>query len=75
MPYVEYDEVEAACTECGRLFRSEEALASHREEAHAPGAGKAEPASPRKAIRCTVCHQTLPSLSALQRHSRQAHTS
>ena len=34
MPYVEYDEVEAICPECGRAFRSEEALAVHKEEAH-----------------------------------------
>lgn len=35
MPYVEYDEIEAICPECGRVFRSEETLASHKEEAHA----------------------------------------
>jgi hypothetical protein len=35
MPYVEYDEVEAVCAECGRIFRSEEALEAHRRESHA----------------------------------------
>ncbi len=34
MPYVEYDEIEAICPKCGRVFRSEETLALHREEAH-----------------------------------------
>ncbi|MGP8072266.1 MAG: hypothetical protein ACLPZM_03950 [Thermoplasmata archaeon] len=34
MPYVEYDEVEAVCAECGRIFRSEEALELHRRESH-----------------------------------------
>ncbi|HLM91149.1 MAG TPA: hypothetical protein VK424_03755 [Thermoplasmata archaeon] len=34
MPYVEYDEVEAVCADCGRIFRSEEALALHRLESH-----------------------------------------
>ncbi|MGA8663591.1 MAG: hypothetical protein WB809_00760 [Thermoplasmata archaeon] len=34
MPYVEYDEVEAVCADCGRIFRSEEALALHRQESH-----------------------------------------
>jgi len=36
VPYVEYDEVEAICSDCGRTFRSEEALYSHREESHPP---------------------------------------
>ncbi|MGI0054364.1 MAG: hypothetical protein ACREB9_04170 [Thermoplasmata archaeon] len=34
MPYVEYDEIEAICPECGRVFRSEETLATHRVETH-----------------------------------------
>ncbi|MFZ0699823.1 MAG: C2H2-type zinc finger protein [Thermoplasmata archaeon] len=34
MPYVEYDEIEAICSECGRVFRSEEALVTHKEESH-----------------------------------------
>jgi hypothetical protein len=36
MPYVEYDEVEAICSDCGRMFRSEEALDAHRQESHPP---------------------------------------
>ena len=34
MPYVEYDEVEAVCADCGRIFRSEDALEAHRRESH-----------------------------------------
>ncbi|HZY70271.1 MAG TPA: hypothetical protein VFF67_04750 [Thermoplasmata archaeon] len=34
MPYVEYDEVEAICPDCGMIFRSEEALARHRADVH-----------------------------------------
>ncbi|MCI4366099.1 MAG: hypothetical protein L3K10_08635 [Thermoplasmata archaeon] len=34
MPYVEYDEVEAVCSDCGRAFRSEEALELHRQDSH-----------------------------------------
>jgi uncharacterized C2H2 Zn-finger protein len=34
MPYVEYDEVEAVCPECGRIFRSEDALEVHQRESH-----------------------------------------
>jgi hypothetical protein len=36
VPYVEYDEVEAICSDCGRTFRSEEALELHRAESHQP---------------------------------------
>lgn len=35
MPYVEYDEIEAICPECGRVFLSEEALELHRQDSHA----------------------------------------
>jgi hypothetical protein len=36
MPYVEYDEVQATCSDCGRTFLSEEALAAHRAQSHGP---------------------------------------
>ncbi len=75
MPYVEYDEIEAACAECGRLFRSEDALATHRTEAHPPEAGPREPTVSGRPIQCSVCQKGLPSLSALKRHNQQAHTS
>jgi C2H2-type zinc finger len=40
MPYVEYDEVIASCSECGRAFRSEEDLEAHKAEVHeAPARG------------------------------------
>ncbi len=49
MPYVEYDEVEAVCSDCGRTFRSEEALEAHRLDAHPPGNPATEPvAHPRR---------------------------
>jgi hypothetical protein len=35
MPYVEYDEVQAVCSDCGRIFPSEDALSAHRAESHA----------------------------------------
>ncbi|MHB8351532.1 MAG: C2H2-type zinc finger protein [Thermoplasmata archaeon] len=50
MPYVEYDEVQAICSECGRLFRSEEALEEHRSSVH--GIGE-EPRPPRRGPRST----------------------
>ena len=72
MPYVEYDEVEAACADCGRLFRSEEALASHRAEAHDPSPTPKEP--PVTSVRCAVCRRSFSSISALSRHNRTSHT-
>ena len=72
MPYIEYDEVEAACSDCGRLFRSEEALASHRADAHASSPAPKDP--PPAGVRCAVCHRSFPSVSALSRHNRTAHT-
>jgi uncharacterized C2H2 Zn-finger protein len=36
VPFVEYDEVEAVCPDCGMIFRSEEALDHHRDEVHVP---------------------------------------
>ncbi len=48
MPYVEYDEIEAICSECGRVFRSEETLTAHKEEAHAGlDAPRSPPRRPR----------------------------
>ena len=42
VPYVEYDEVEAACSECGRYFRTQEALEAHIRESHAAETSPAE---------------------------------
>ncbi len=75
MPYVEYDEVEAICRDCGRTFRSEEALDEHREEAHA-SAGKApgEAARPRP-LKCSLCRQQFSTAAALIDHTRKTHSS
>ncbi|HZY92710.1 MAG TPA: C2H2-type zinc finger protein [Thermoplasmata archaeon] len=72
MPYIEYDEVEAACSDCGRLFRSEEALASHRAESHPPDAPARS--MPTAQVVCAVCRKKFTSVSALSRHNRSAHT-
>jgi hypothetical protein len=71
VPYVEYDEVEAACAECGRLFRSDEALAAHRAESHATAA---DPAPAQRRVACSVCRQTFGSTGALAAHNRRAHS-
>ncbi len=74
MPYVEYDEVEAICADCGRVFRSEEALADHRAEAHSGQEGG--PPSPAVAsVRCSLCQKRFRSATALQAHNAKAHTS
>jgi hypothetical protein len=51
MPYVEYDEVVASCSECGRAFRSEEDLEAHRAEVHEAPAEAADLSSGRGATR------------------------
>ena len=72
MPFVEYDEVEAACSECGRLFRSEDALKTHLAESH----GSAEPVrTDVRTVACSVCDRTFPTLPGLAEHNRRAHTS
>jgi Zinc finger, C2H2 type/C2H2-type zinc finger len=74
MPYVEYDEVEAICSDCGRAFRSEEALAEHQAEAHS-GHESAAPSSARKPmVKCSLCNQKFLSAAALREHSGRAHT-
>jgi len=75
MPYVEYDEVQAVCSDCGRLFPNEEALVAHREEAHG-GLESPDAAGPRsKQIECSVCHKKFHSTAGLTDHNRKAHTS
>jgi hypothetical protein len=51
MPYVEYDEVVASCSECGRAFRSEEDLEAHRAEVHEAPAEAADLSSGHGAAR------------------------
>ncbi|MCI4340453.1 MAG: C2H2-type zinc finger protein, partial [Thermoplasmata archaeon] len=67
-------EVQAVCSDCGRIFPSDDALAAHRDEAHA-GLAEAAPATGAKRIECSVCHERFRSTSALLTHSRKAHTS
>jgi uncharacterized C2H2 Zn-finger protein len=75
MPYVEYDEVEAICSDCGRIFRSEEALAAHRDEAHAGIVARTTP-MPRvasTAVNCPVCGRRFDSATTLRSHQARAH--
>jgi C2H2 type zinc finger protein len=75
MPYVEYDEVEAVCRDCGRAFRSEDALAEHREEAHASAMSvPGKPTRPRD-VKCSLCRERFHTTAALQEHTRKAHSS
>ncbi len=74
MPYVEYDENEAVCPQCGSTFRSTEILDAHVRESHAAPAD-ASPAVHAKKVRCSVCGATLASVTALTRHNREAHIS
>ena len=70
MPYVEYDEVEAICPDCGAPFRSEEARDAHARDVHGAAGPQREPARP---VRCAVCGTTVRSVTALQQHNRRAH--
>jgi uncharacterized Zn finger protein len=72
VPYVEYDENEAVCPQCGSAFRSPEVLEAHRRESHGETGGGA-PSPSRKTVRCSVCGARLPSIAALERHNRTAH--
>ncbi len=75
MPYVEYDEVEAICADCGRVFRSEEALAEHQAEAHAGQEATEQSAGPSPAVKCSLCQQKFRSATALREHNARAHNS
>ncbi len=73
MPYVEYDEVEAICPDCGRTFRSDEALEAHRREAHAEAKPDAGGAAARSPIPCSICGRRFRTIAALTAHNRRAH--
>lgn len=74
MPYVDYDEVGAACADCGRLFRSAEDLEAHRRESH-PVAQVRSTSKPRKAtLPCSLCSQKFFSIAALEDHTRRDHS-
>ena len=70
MPFVDYDEVRAACADCGRLFPSEEALAAHQADSHA----QAPPEAKKHAVACSVCGRKFPTIGQLAEHNRRAHT-
>jgi C2H2-type zinc finger/Zinc finger, C2H2 type len=75
MPYVEYDEVEAICSDCGRIFRSEEALAVHREEAHSGIDRTSRTVLPaaRTGAACSVCGRRFDSATTLRSHTARTH--
>ena|ERR1700686_2464433 len=73
MPFVEYDEVEAVCSECGRPFRSQELLDAHREETHQVEDVSTLPTPPDGKVTCGKCHLPVANPAALQRHMRVAH--
>jgi Zinc finger, C2H2 type/C2H2-type zinc finger len=74
MPYVDYDEVGAACAECGRLFRSSEDLDAHRRESH-PTARLSAPAKPKSAtLPCSLCSRKFYSIAALKEHTHRDHS-
>jgi hypothetical protein len=72
-PYVEYDEVEAICPECGRIFRAEEALRAHRLESH-PAAADPEAGQRPHRVACSLCDRTFPNVAGLTEHNRRSHT-
>jgi hypothetical protein len=73
MPYVEYDELGSACSECGRPFRSEEDLEEHRRSVHA-AEGEPRALSRRVQLRaCPVCGERISGASAFRLHRRSAH--
>ncbi len=74
MPYVEYDENEAVCPQCGSVFRSPEVLEAHLKESHGGPSGPPAPADHRS-VRCSLCGATFGSITALERHNRVAHVS
>lgn len=74
MPYVDYDEVEAACAECGRLFRSPEDLEEHRRESHAPTRSTASPKQRKPTLACSICSRKFYSIGALQDHTHHDHS-
>ena len=75
MPYVEYDEVEAICSDCGRVFRSEDALAEHQAEAHSGSESTEGRSGKPVTVKCSLCSQKFRSATALREHNARAHTS
>ena len=72
MPYVEYDEVGASCSECGRNFRSPEDLETHRTQVHHPDPGTETVPKPSTTV-CAMCGGSFGSVAALRQHNERAH--
>jgi hypothetical protein len=72
VPYIEYDEVEAICPDCGRTFRSEEALTTHLQDSHA---GRDEGPTAIGSLVCPTCHRRADSEAALRAHVARIHPS
>jgi uncharacterized Zn finger protein len=72
VPFVEYDESEAICPQCGSAFRSTEVLETHVRDSHGTPGPEAATRAPRS-VRCSVCGARLSSVAALQRHNRESH--
>jgi hypothetical protein len=73
MPFVEYDEVDAVCSECGRPFRSQELLDAHRAESHQVEDVSRRPSPSDGKVICGKCHLEVSDAAALQQHMRVAH--
>ncbi|MGA9839361.1 MAG: C2H2-type zinc finger protein, partial [Thermoplasmata archaeon] len=59
--------------DCGRIFRSEDALAAHREESHS-GLEAPRSVSPAlSSVTCASCGRTFGSSDDLRRHRWSAH--
>jgi Zinc finger, C2H2 type/Zinc-finger of C2H2 type len=74
MPYVDYDEVGAACADCGRLFRSAEDLEAHRRDSHVPARSSAPPKPKTATLPCSLCNRKFFSIAALKDHTRHDHS-
>ncbi|MGI0070628.1 MAG: C2H2-type zinc finger protein [Thermoplasmata archaeon] len=74
MPYVEYDEVQAICPDCGRTFRSEEALGIHREESHSGLEPSRSATASLEGRTCRDCRRSFPTDQALRAHVAGAHS-
>lgn len=71
MPYVEYDEVQAACADCGRQFPDTDSLEQHRRTAHVT---QEAPRPAQRRLHCSACRKEFYTLGALSDHNRRAHT-
>jgi Zinc finger, C2H2 type len=76
MPYIEYDELHATCSDCGRDFPSEEALEAHRADVHRPVEEtpiRRRSSVPHAMTTCAECGTRFPSRTELAHHRSMAH--